>query len=813
MRSEAGRRDGAAATATRFGELLRGYRQRAGLSQQELAERAGLSVEGVGALERGSRRHPHPHTIRALTTALGLRSDEGTAFAATVSRVSTGSGAPQSLAPGTPFPVMQRGDLPIPPSLIVGREREEAAAVRLLERPDVRLLTLTGPGGIGKTRLATQIAAGVGDRFGEVCFVDLASIRDAALVPSAIVDALGLQEQGGRPPLERLLVALAGQRRLLLLDNFEHVAPAAPTVAAVLAHCPLVKLLVTSRAPLRLRGEHEFPVAPLAVPAPERATLKMDLLGYSAIRLFVERTQSVDPNFVLSSANAPAVAEISRRLEGLPLAIELAAARMRTLSPAALLSRLSDRFGLLTAGPVDAPARQRTLRATIDWSYDLLGPEEKELFRHLSVFVGGFTLEAAEWVGGQKTGYGGCAFDPLSLIEELTSKSLLRRREGVDGDVPRFDLLETVREYGLERLAAAGEETPPSGGGGLGGELATRDAHAAYFLALAERVEPELVGPAQREWLDRLEADHPNLRAALDWLMERGEIAAALRLAAACSWLWWYRGHFAEGRAHLEALLAQPDAASHARPWAAAMKGLGMLTHGQGETERAARLYEAAVNTWRRLDDPDRLAEALMMQGITLIYAGSEQASVVLAESVAISRTLTNPQWLSIGLGGLGLALQRRGDLAGAAVTLDEALMRSREVKNPMGIAIAYLGFGTLAREQGDDARALSLLQQAMALFRDLGEIWSAILCLEWLAATLTHHQPQSAVRLLAAADAWREEVGLPRPPAEVGRFDREVAAVRDALGEEAFAAVWAAGSLLTPKQAIAEALANAGVD
>jgi predicted ATPase/DNA-binding XRE family transcriptional regulator len=792
---------GEATPATPFAELLRRHRLRSGLSQQELAERAGLSVEGVGALERGSRRHPHPHTVRALTAALGLTSDEGTAFAATVSRASTGSVAPQLLDPATPFPVMQRGDLPMPPSLIVGREREEAAAVRLLERPEVRHLTLTGPGGIGKTRLATQIAAGVGDRFGEVCFVDLASIRDAVLVPSAIVDALGLQEQGNRPPLERLLAALAEQRRLLLLDNFEHVAPAAPAVAAILAHCPRVTLLVTSRAPLRLRGEHEFPVAPLAVPAPERSTLQTDLRGYSAIRLFVERTQAVDPTFVLSSANAPAVAEISRRLEGLPLAIELAAARTRTLPPAALLARLSDRFGLLTEGPVDAPARQRTLRATIDWSYDLLGPEERDLFRHLSVFVGGFTLEAAERVGGRRTGDGECAFDTLSLIEELTSKSLLRRREGVDEDVPRFDLLETVREYGLERLAAAGEDA------------ATRDTHAAYFLALAERAEPELVGPAQREWLDRLEADHPNLRAALDWLTERGEIAAALRLAAACSWLWWYRGHFAEGRAHLEALLAQPNAASHARPWAAAMKGLGMLTHGQGETERAARLYEAAVSAWRRLDDPDRLAEALMMQGITLIYAGSEHASVVLAESVAISRALTNPQWLSIGLGGLGLALQRRGDLAGAAATLDEALVRSREVKNPMGIAIAYLGFGTLAREHGDDARALSLLRQAMELFRDLGEIWSAILCLEWLAPTYARAQPRLAARLLSAADAWREEVGLPRPPAEVGRFDREVSAVRDALGEEAFVAVWAAGRLLSPMQAIAQALENAGVD
>jgi predicted ATPase/DNA-binding XRE family transcriptional regulator len=805
MRSRAGT-PGTAATATPFSELLRGYRQRAGLSQQELAERAGLSVEGVGALERGSRRHPHPHTVRALTTALGLTSEEGTAFAATVSRVSTGSVATQ-VASAALFPVMQRGDLPIPPTLIVGREREEAAAVRLLERPGVRLLTLTGPGGIGKTRLAMQIAAGVGDRFGETCFVDLASIRDAALVPSAIVDALGLQEQGARPPLERLIAALAGQRRLLLLDNFEHVAPAAPTVAAVLAHCPRVTLLVTSRAPLRLRGEHEFPVVPLAVPAPERAPLKTDLLGYSAIRLFVERTQAVDPGFVLSSANAPAVAEISRRLDGLPLAIELAAARTRTLPPAALLARLSDRFGLLTEGPVDAPPRQRTLRDAINWSYDLLDPAEQALFRRLAVFVGGFTLEAAEAVGA-----GGRAVGPsppersatpavLDPVEALTSKSLLRRRDAADADTPRFDLLETIREYGLERLAASGEETT------------IRDAHAAYFLALAERAAPELVGPAQREWLDRLEADHPNLRAALDWLSERGDVVAALRLAAACSWLWWYRGHFAEGRGKLEALLAQPNVTSYARPWAAAMNGLGMLTHAQGDYAQAAHRFKEAVTTWRRLDDPNRLAEALLMQGLALLYAGDERASSILAESVVISRTIFPAPWLSIGLCSLGVARLRRGDLAGAAVALEEALASSRAQENPMGMAIALMGLGDLAREQGDDARAFSLLQQAMALFRELGEIWSAILCLEYLAATLTRTQPPVAARLLAAATAWRDTAGLPLPPVESPRYARDVAAVEGALGDEAFAAVWAAGRLLTPKQAIAEALANADVD
>jgi tetratricopeptide (TPR) repeat protein len=356
-------------------------------------------------------------------------------------------------------------------------------------------------------------------------------------------------------------------------------------------------------------------------------------------------------------------------------------------------------------------------------------------------------------------------------------------------------MLETVREYGLEQLTASGEEAT------------IRDAHAAYFLAMAERAAMERIGTVQPQWLARLEADHSNLRATLAWLTEQGEIAAALRLAASCSWFWWYRGHYAEGRARLQALLGQSDAATHGRAWAAAMTEYGLLTHSQGDSARAVRLHEAAVAAWRRLAEPERLAEALYLYGIALMYIGDERAVPVSSEFLALAQTLSDQQWLGIALWALGRARYYQRDHDGAAEVLNEALVQVRDVWNPLATAYVLWTLGELAWDRGDKARALLLLRQAMARLWDLRETWSALLCLERLAVTSGRGHPQAAARLFGAAAAWRDAVGLRRPPVEKERYEQAVTVVRDVLGADAFAAVWAAGQSLTPEQAVAEVL------
>lgn len=781
---------------TLFGLELRRHRLTAGLTQEELAERAGLSADAISALERGVRRRAYPSTVRSLIAALELSGGSAAALTAAAS---------ETVADKTPIfasTTAPWSGLPIPPNSILGREREEAAADRLLNRPDVRLLTLTGPGGVGKTRLALHLATGARDRFASACFVDLAPVTDVTLVPSAIARALGLREESHHD-LQASIVAFIGDRAvLLLLDNFEHLITAAPIVAALLTRCPRLTILVTSRAALRLQAEHAFAVKPLALPQTDRPLPPQELLGYAAVRLFVERAQAVDPGFTLSQRNVFAVADICRQLDGLPLAIELAAARTRVLPPSEILSRLKDRFALLVAGPVDVPPRHRALRATIDWSFDHLGPAEQRLFRRLAVFVGGFTLDAAERMGNPGVasdhalpGGGEGHDDVFALIDTLTSMSLLVRADSGGADAPRFAMLETIREYALERLERSGEAT------------AIRDAHAAHFLALAEQSEFERIDAGQRAWLDLLEAEHANLLSALDWLMQRDDLDAALRLAVACSWFWSFRSHYTEGRTRLESLLARSDAASHDRARAAAMYMLGSLTRVQGDSARAIQLHEASVAVWRELQDPFHLAYALSRYGVALMYAGDERAISVLSECVAITQTLPDQRWVGGARWELGRAQHYQGYLESAAENLASSLAKARELGNPTGIAFSLWALGDLAWDQGDKAGGCALLREALSLLRDLGEAWSLLLCLERLAATGASHEQQWAVRLLAAAEAWRRAVGLPRPQAEESRHKSAVDAVRDALGQDAFMAAWNDGSSLSPDQAIAMAL------
>jgi predicted ATPase/DNA-binding XRE family transcriptional regulator len=553
-----------------FGILLQQYRAAAGLSQEELAARASLSRRGISDLERGERRLPHPATVRRLAEALNLDEVERASLLASIhsapapdntigpvlsasealrlatlpalhlgsaaySRPPAQASVAQSLETAQPTTTAaRRRALPASLSSFIGRDQELIELASAIET--TRLLTLTGPGGVGKTRLGLQLAQLLESRFRDgAAFVALAAIQDLTLVVPTIAQTLGKERDGARAPGE-VVEALFDKHLLLVLDNFEHVLGAASAVIELLEACAEVKVLVTSRAPLRVRGEQEFAVPPLRLPDRGRSSDPTTLSRYDAVRLFVERARSVEPHFTLTDANAAEVAEICRRLDGLPLAIELAAAHLRLLSPQGMLSRLEQRLMVLIDGARDLPARQQTLRATIAWSHDLLGPAEQKLFQRLSIFVGGFTMAAARSVAGGRrpsaavapSGERGAApqavaaldGDVLQLLESLLVMSMVQSEVQADGE-QRFSILETIREFGLERLAESGEEG------------ALRRRHASAYLAFAERAKQELSGPNQGLWLARLEAEHGNLRAAFDTCEANRETERAARFLEA----------------------------------------------------------------------------------------------------------------------------------------------------------------------------------------------------------------------------------------------------------------------------------------
>ncbi|MDP9356600.1 MAG: helix-turn-helix domain-containing protein, partial [Chloroflexota bacterium] len=521
-----------------LGPLLRGFRRAAALSQEELAERAGVSARAISDLERGQRASAHLDTLRRLADALGLApEDRGRLIgAAQASRLDV----TRSSARPDPLPDRGRPAVRLPTTLtsFVGRGREVEQVIALLRRADVRLVTLTGPGGVGKTRLALRAAAELLDHVPDgAWFVDLTPLADPALVPAAIAVVLGVREAGGQPLVETLAVALRDKQLLLVLDNCEHLLDAAPVVAELLRACPGLTVLATSRAPLRLRGEREVAVPPLGLPATARPAPE-EIARSEAVRLFVERARAHEADFALTEANAPAVAGIVRVLDGLPLAIELAASRIKLFPPTALLRRLERRLTLLTGGARDLPARQRTLRDAIAWSHDLLTEEERLLFRRLAVFAGGATCEAAEAVADPAGELG-----VVNGLAVLVDQSLLRKEDDPDGE-PRYRMLETVREYALERLDASGEEA------------AVRDRHAAWCLALAEAAGAVLWTTYDPGVVARLEAEHPNLRAALTWFAQASDGEALLRIGATLGRFWYVAGHAREGRGWLERALA-----------------------------------------------------------------------------------------------------------------------------------------------------------------------------------------------------------------------------------------------------------------
>ncbi len=707
----------------------------------------------------------------------------------------------------------------------IGRGREITDVKRALS--DARLLTLPGTVGCGKTRLAIQVAKDLAGEFKDgVCFVALAPISDPNLVVSAVALALGIKEGGGQPLFDNIKGYLQDKNMLLLLDNFEQVLPAAIMVADLLVACPQLKIMVTSRAALRIYGEQELPVRPLELPSFRTIqSLPVEALAQNeAVALFLQRAQSVRSDLALSADNAPAIAEICVKLDGLPLAIELAAARTKFLTPQSMLGRLGTqvvsgregRLTLLTGGAKDLPARQQTLRDTIAWSYDLLDEGEKALFRRLAVFVGGFSLEAVETVSDMGVGDQGSGIrdqrsvpplipldiDLLDGLSSLVDKSLLRQDEQ-DGGEPYFAMLETIREYATERLEEGGE-----------GDQA-RGAHACYFVELAETAEPELRGLEQVAWFTRLEREHDNLRAALKWSLENGRGDVALRMVGALSRFWFQRGYLTEGRKWVKSALdaSAPEQGRAQRPAptierAKALSGMALLAYPQGEAAMSRALLEESLAMSKELGDKQGTAYTLNVLAIVVQQQEEyERGRALLEESLAIRRELGDRWGIAQSLNNLGDLVREQGDYEAARALYEECLetfraFGSKDIASPLH-NLAYV-----ALYLADYRRAHALFCESLTYYREKGVKSGIAACLAGLAGVAgVARLPDRAARLFGASESLRESIGLVLEDPDLTDYERNLSVTRPQLDAAAFAAAWEQGKALTLDDAIVFAL------
>lgn len=673
-----------------------------------------------------------------------------------------------------PLRSLSNTNLPTPASSMVGRRRALTALCDLVRSGRDRIVTLTGPGGTGKTRLSIEAARELLPEFSNgVFFVELAPIRDWRLVVYEIAQVLGVHERGSHDLEQALIAHLEPKTVLIVLDNFEHVVGAAPIVARLVRACPRVGILVTSRAALRIDGERELPVAPLDLPDPGDGDPD-DLARTESVALFVERARSVSPDFALTDRTAPAVAEICRRLDGLPLAIELAAARIKVLDPEALLARLGRRLPLLTAGPRDAPERQRTLRAAIEWSYDLLDQEERTLFARLAVFPATFSLEAAEAVAGAD----------LETLSKLIDESLIKPMDDV-----RFLMLETIREYGHERLEDS--------------EIAElRRRHAEHFLELAEKAEAELAGPEQITLLDLLEADHDNLRAALAWLGDH-DPEHQTRLTVALRRFWYVRGYLSEGRRWLSQALGTPAIAPRLRRRAAtAAAALALL---QGDYEEATRLADESVEIARAVGKGTDVANSLSNLGAIVLAAGDHQrARLLLEEGVARAREAGDVRIAALAINNLGDVALTTGDYPRAEALFVESLAMLRERGDAANVARSLFNLGAVAFRLGRHEDAVERLRESATLCRRLGDKEDLAWCLEGFAAfAAAEGDAERAARLIGAAGKLLEDMGAALKPFERQLHDQTVAFVRANLDDAALADATEKGAKLTADEVI----------
>ncbi len=879
-------------TGPAWSRLLRGLREACGVTQEGWAARLSVSGATVQRWERGVSvpNAEQEQAIIALCHAHGLFRDyhEGPLRGITLTperlhdllveaRLSHGAPWPRPVAspaqPGRAPPSATGGrtNLPAPLTRFVGREREIAALADQLAT--ARLLTLTGPGGVGKTRLALEVATAVRERFPDgVWLVDLAALPAAAhgngaapqhavregprpapdetlLVQQAVAATLGIQVIPALPLADTLIATMRDQHLLLVLDNCEHLLLACARLAELLLHaCPALRVLATSREALGVPGEVIWRVAPLSVPAllPRHppiteAELVSHVKAYDAVQLFVERAQAVQPSFRVTPTNAAAVAQICRRLDGLPLALELAAARLNVLSVEQVAAGLTDRFRLLATGSRTAPPRHQSLRAAFDLSHALLSPEEQTLFRRLAVFAGSWTLAEAEAVCAPADPPGIAAREVLDLLTRLVDKSLvLVDPPGEQGDTPRYRLLETVRQYAAERLEAAGEATR------------LRDHHRDWYLALAEQAAPHLHGRGQKQWLARLTAAHDNLRLALAWSLYRGAAEPGLRLAVALAGFWYRRGYWAEGRWWLARFLARAEGAPAALR-ARALAAVGELAHAQGDYPRATAAFEHSLALARALADQDRIVFALAALGDVLTDQGDlPRAIALLEEAVTLARERSNDLLTAHILRALAKALLYQGEPARAAAAGEESLTLFRKVGDLDGMAATLHNRALIAWHQRDYARAAAALTEALAvfqelgdrrwaalalgnralmaysrgdatggvadgmesvrLFHELGDRWGLGLYITVLAGVaLLQRRPLHAARLAGAAEAIRESIGATIPAYAQAEYREFLTRLRASLGEEALAAAWAEGRAMTVNQAVALALTEAG--
>ncbi len=841
-----------------FGEWLKRHRKALHMSREELAQRVGCSAITIRKLEADERRPSRVMAERLaeqLGVPLALR-EAFLNFARTgqtdVAAVSFPVATTKSSTAAAPFWNIAR-----PATTIIGRERDIETVCAALIEPTTRLVTVIGVAGVGKTRLSLEVATRLREYFSSgVAFVPLAAVLDPASVVDVIAQTLNVTDTGAAP-LDRLIAALGEKRMLLILDNFEQVIGAASQLAQMLSACPHISLLVTSRMPLHVRGEHQISLLPLALPDYAHLPDASAMAAIPAVALFVERVRAVVPQFALSEANTAAVAGICARLDGLPLAIELVAARSKVLPPAALLERLSaaERQGsldLLTKGAVDLPERHRTLRGALDWSYSLLSAPERQLLDRLGVFMGGWSLEAAEAIGIELGPAG-----VLDALETLVDNSLVQAVSVVEGTT-RFMMLETVREYALEHV----ERLPDV--------EAVRRRHAQFFLALAEEAEPHLTGAQQHVWLLRLEQEHPNIRAALRWAVDRRELNLAARLAGSLNRFWYLRGHQVEGRRWLDQIVAlRPQAALtnwresdenaevDAVAWSKALLAAGSLAQDHGDTEAARLFYEESLSLRQRLSDHRGIAQTLHYLGMLAYDQGDRERSQALFEEVLVHQRAAGDQWgMAHALNNLGVLAAARGDLAVTEQYYTESLAIRRELGDIEGIANSLSNLGAVAHDRGDDDLAEVRFEESLALRRELGNIQGIVSSLHHLgeihlakgdfvrahkrfvealglAADLNERRsiarcfegmarlairqaasvgtPQElarrASRLLGAADVIRQTTGMPRTPIEEAYHTQSIADLGSMLDDATFRAAWTFGRSITLQQSLAYAL------